>query len=174
MFTSLNAQFARKIAMAAALIAAGSMVGVGSASAMKGERGKGKKHATKFERKNKQNRNVARKRNAPIARFHKERRNDRVKRQVKRAIGIIATSVLNNSVRRAHAPRRGSNDRRFNDFCVAVARTRGGYGRGLGIRAEGHGRRSCRKAMRRCNSRLDIRQSRGRNPYAACVVARRG
>ncbi len=178
MFTNINAQFGRKIAMAAGLIAVGSMIGVSSASAMKGERGKGKKNIAKSERKGKANRNVARHRNhvAPAVRHREERRSDRIKRQVTRAIGIIASRVINEP--RVHVrhygPRRGFNGRRHNNFCVAVARTRGGFGRRLGIRAEGFGRRACRKAMRRCNNRLDIRQSRGRNPFAACRVARRG
>jgi len=59
--------------------------------------------------------------------------------------------------------------------CVAVARRGRGYGRRIGIRAEGFGRRVCRKAVRRCENRLyNQRQSRGRNPYATCVVAHRG
>ena len=178
MFTRISSQITRKIAVAAALIAVGSMVGVSSASAMKGERGKGKKQVSKSERKNKNNRNVARNRNhvAPAVRPREERRSDRIKRQVTRAIGIIASRVINEPkvYWRDYGPRRVFNGRRHNYFCVAVARTRGGYGRRLGIRTEGFGRRACRKAMRRCNNRLDIRQSRGRNPFAACTIARRG
>lgn len=175
MFASLNNRMGRSIAIAAAMLAVGSMVGVSSASAMKGERGKGKRQIAKSERKAKKNRNVARNRAAPRVHIQKERRNDRIKRNVKRAIGIIASGVLNEPrvIYRDYGPRRGFSGRRYNDFCVAVARTRGGYGRRLPIRAEGHGRRACRKAMRRCNRRLDFRQSTGRNPYAACVVARR-
>ena len=178
MFTSFNTRFSRSIAVAAAILAVGSMVGVSSASAMKGERGKGKKQVTKSERKNKNNRNFARNRNnvSPAARDYLERRDDRVKNRVRRAIGIVASRVINEPrvIWRDYGPRRGFRGRRFNDFCVAVARTRGGWGRRIGIRAEGYGRRACRKAMRRCNRRLDFRQSRGRNPFAACTIARRG
>ena len=58
--------------------------------------------------------------------------------------------------------------------CVAVAKRGRGYGRRIGIRGEGFGRRACRKAMRRCENRLDRRQSHGRNRRAACVVVNRG
>ena len=61
----------------------------------------------------------------------------------------------------------------FDRSCLAIARRGRGRGRAIGIYAEGFGRRACRKAMRKCNRRLDIRQSYGRNPFAACVIARR-
>ena len=58
--------------------------------------------------------------------------------------------------------------------CHAVARRAGGYGRRIrGIYGDGYGRRACRKALNRCNDRLDYRQAQGRNPYARCVVASR-
>lgn len=58
--------------------------------------------------------------------------------------------------------------------CSAVARRGGGQGRRLrGIYGEGYGRRACRKALNRCNARLDVRQARGRNPFARCVIASR-
>lgn len=64
--------------------------------------------------------------------------------------------------------------RAVDNGCRAVARTRGGNGKRIyGISGEGFGRRACRKAMRRCNIKLDRRQAYGRNPYAACVVASR-
>ncbi len=64
-------------------------------------------------------------------------------------------------------------DRYYDRSCLAVARRGAGRGRSIGIYAEGFGRRACRKAMRKCNRRLDIRQSYGRNPFAACVIAGR-
>lgn len=58
--------------------------------------------------------------------------------------------------------------------CTAVARRNDGNGRIIrGIYGEGYGRRACRKALNRCDNRLARRQARGRNPYAACVVAYR-
>ncbi len=196
MFNSFKTSGTGKILVASAVLAFGSITAAGSLAA--GEAGQGrdtprsanyytknshkvthnrKKAKSNARRRNKRaKRNVARNHVAPRAHIRKERRNDRIKRNVKRAIGIIASGVLNEPrvIYRDYGPRRGFRGRHFNDFCVAVARTRGGYGRRLGIRAEGHGRRACRKAMRRCNRRLDFRQSTGRNPYAACVVARRG
>ena len=84
---------------------------------------------------------------------------------------------FNNLQRRERERRRWHRARRDRDYyrsCVAIARRGGGRGRSIGIVTEGFGHRACRKAMRRCNRRLDVRQSYGRNPFAACVIAGRG
>lgn len=79
--------------------------------------------------------------------------------------------------RKAHrwAAHRWANRPYFNDnVCTAVARRGGGNGRIIrGVYGEGYGRRACRKALNRCEDRLYDRQARGRNPYAACVIASR-
>ncbi|MGI9407444.1 MAG: hypothetical protein ACR2O4_13820 [Hyphomicrobiaceae bacterium] len=86
---------------------------------------------------------------------------------------LFGRKILPRLYRRWWSPKRRAV-RVYDDQCVAVARRHGGEGRRIrGIRGEGFGRRACRKALRRCNRRLDVRQSFGRNPYAACVVARR-
>ncbi|MEO1205346.1 MAG: hypothetical protein AAFV45_03365 [Pseudomonadota bacterium] len=61
-----------------------------------------------------------------------------------------------------------ANGRRF--ACAAVARTRRGSGRPIGIRGFARGRNACARAMRECRQELRFRKSRGRNPRAACVI----
>ncbi|MEM1372366.1 MAG: hypothetical protein AAGG72_09105 [Pseudomonadota bacterium] len=59
--------------------------------------------------------------------------------------------------------------------CVAVARTRAGRGRRVpgtrNVRTRG---KRCARALRACRRDLLARQRRGKNPAAACVIARRG
>ncbi len=69
-------------------------------------------------------------------------------------------------------------NKRFNNrgfSCVAAAKTRGGYGRRIpGIRGERYGNRACQRAMNECRQELRHRKASGRNPFARCVVVRRG
>jgi hypothetical protein len=59
--------------------------------------------------------------------------------------------------------------------CVAEARRGGGYGAQIpGIRGVGFGRDACREALSECRRELRFLQSTGRNPFASCVVTRRG
>ena len=92
----------------------------------------------------------------------------------RRAAEHRAWEARNHLQRRNEWRHRARRDYDYDRRCLAIARRGGGRGRSIGIYAEGFGRRACRRAMRKCNRRLDIRQSYGRNPFAACVIARRG
>lgn len=59
--------------------------------------------------------------------------------------------------------------------CVAAAKTRGGFGHLIpGIRGERFGGNACQRAMNECRHELRHRKASGRNPFARCVVVRRG
>ena len=166
-----------KIGVAVAMLAVGSFLAMDPAAAQGRNGGKngGKKVAKVAKQANQANRRhrVARNHAQPVPRAAHRSRKDRWQRTVGRAI-VTAAQILANEPRVAWRDR-GFRNRPWADHrCVAVARRGGGFGRRIGIRAEGYGRRACRKAMRRCNRQLDYRQSFGRNPYAACVIARRG
>lgn len=58
--------------------------------------------------------------------------------------------------------------------CLAVGRRAGGRGERIrGIVGVGRGQGACREAMWECRRDLRRRQRQGRNPVAACVIARR-
>ena len=172
-----------KLGLAAAIIAVGSFATVDLAEAKRGD-GKRDRAGTKQTSKKRVKKTVVT-RAAPVTQVRRKKKNKGLKKFA-RTLGAVAVAVAQ-SQRNQYgyrndyiAPRKMHNDRFRNRdsgrFCVAVAKTRRGYGRRIdGIRAKAHGRRACRKAMNRCENRLyDRRQSRGRNPRAACVIARRG
>ncbi len=162
-----------KIGMAMAMVAVGSFLALDPAVAQGRNGGKkANKIASQSNQAGRHNR-VVRRRAQPAPVAVNRAKKDRWQRTVGRAI-ITAAQLLANEPRVVWRDR-GFRRRAWADHsCVAVARRGGGFGRRIGIRAEGFGRRACRKAMRRCNRQLDYRQSFGRNPYAACVIARRG
>ena len=88
--------------------------------------------------------------------------------------GVNLYEIYQQRARQQYRPYRARRDYGYDRSCLAVARRGRGRGRSIGIVGEGYGRRACRKAMRKCNRKLDVRQSYGRNPFAACVIARRG
>jgi hypothetical protein len=57
---------------------------------------------------------------------------------------------------------------------VAAKRRRGRGGRIWGIAGHKYGSRACRRAMKECRRELRRHKSRGRNPYAKCVIIHRG
>lgn len=59
--------------------------------------------------------------------------------------------------------------------CYAAAKRRGGYGKRLwGIGGKAYGRHACDRAMYECRRELRHRKASGRNPFARCVIVRRG
>ena len=179
-----------KLGLAAAIIAVGSFASAGFAEAKRGDRDR-----------DRGNRSA---RNAPVNNHvvnNHDRRKNRKAKKIARAIGAVALAIAASQNRHSgrrdihafdrhydrHASHRADRGNRWNRgrrfrnrhygrSCVAVAKTRHGYGRRIGgIRAKAFGRRACRKAVNRCENKLyDRRQSRGRNPHASCVVVRRG
>lgn len=159
-----------KIGIAVAMLAVGSFIALDPAAAQGRQGGKNARNGGKqVGQVNRGNR--VRPKQARAAAQSKKKKG--WQRQVGRAV-ISAARVLASESRRGYRNRGYRERRRFDRSCVAVARRRGGYGRRIGIRAEGYGRRACQKAMRRCSRQLGFRKSRGRNPFAACVIARRG
>lgn len=74
--------------------------------------------------------------------------------------------------------RHGHSSKRFNYHrnrsCSAAARRRFGYGiRIWGIGGKAYGRNACDRAMYECRRKLGKRKSRGRNPFARCVISNR-
>ncbi len=58
--------------------------------------------------------------------------------------------------------------------CHAAAKKRRGYGKRLwGIAGKAYGRNACTRAMYECRRELRHRKSKGRNPYAKCVIISR-
>jgi len=69
----------------------------------------------------------------------------------------------------------GGGKKRKGFKCVAAAKTRAGYGRRIpGIRGKKFGHKACQRAMRECRRELRHRKASGRNPFARCVVVKRG
>ena len=180
-----------KLGLAAAIIAIGSFATAGFAEAKRGDRDR--------DRGNRGARNAPV--NNHVSNNHNRRKNRTAKKVVRALTAIAIAAAANNhhnnfrhhrarrdifaydrhASHRADRGNRWNRGRRFRNrhydrSCVAVAKTRHGYGRRIGrIRAKAFGRRACRKAMNRCENKLyDRRQSRGRNPHASCVVVRRG
>ena len=171
-----------KLGIAAAIVAVGSFATVDLAQAKRGDGVRKNARNTVSNQVRNNNRHAQK-----VRRNKKDRRNAR---NVAIAVGTIAAIAAATSRNRdVHVPHnnnfRGNwRDRgpKFNGrhgnigrSCVAVAKTRYGNGRRIGgIRAKAFGRRACRKAMKRCSSKLyNRRQARGRNPNAECVVVRR-
>ncbi|MEO1543367.1 MAG: hypothetical protein AAFR75_05025 [Pseudomonadota bacterium] len=100
-------------------------------------------------------RNIAKTNKRKLTNKQKQKR---LVKNILRAAGVFP--------KRRHAHR--GLPRRY--VCHAVARTRGGSGRNIGIKGIARGGNSCRKAMRKCRQKLSYRKASGRNPYAACVI----
>ena len=146
-----------KLAVTALLIAALPLMGAATAEAADGN-GKGNK-ATHAKQ---------------IHKASNKGSNDKVVvKYVAKSNGTQAIVVHNN---RNHHSNRFDNrfDNRGN-ICVAAAKTRGGFGQRIpGIRGERYGHLACQRAMAECSQELRHLKSTGRNPFARCVVVRRG
>ncbi len=65
--------------------------------------------------------------------------------------------------------------RSANRKCTAAAKRRGGRGERIwGVSGKKYGSYACKRAMRECRRELRIRQMRGRDRHARCVIASRG
>ncbi len=154
-----------KLAVTALLIAALPLMGAATAEAADGK-GKGNKatHAKQIHKASNKGstdkvvvKYVAQSNRAPVIVVHNNRNyhNDR------------HSNRFNNRVNNRF-------DNRGNS-CVAAAKTRGGFGQRIpGIRGERYGHLACQRAMAECSQELRHLKSTGRNPFARCVVVRRG
>lgn len=143
-----------KLAVTALMIAALPVMGAATAQAAGGH-GKGSKagHAKQVHKANK-----------------KATKGKSVVKYVAKSNGAKLIVIHNNRNKRFN---KRFNNRGFS--CVAAAKTRGGYGRRIpGIRGQRYGNRACQRAMNECRQELRDRKSKGRNPFARCVVVRRG
>lgn len=156
-----------QLGLAVAVVATTSLLAIEPADAQgrKGFRNGGERtEAVNGRRRRSQTNTVIVRRDAP-------RRLRGPRRFAGRWIGPPVRRVLPRRFRRRLILR----NRFFGHRCVAVARRRGGRGRPIHLtRSKAFGPRACRKAMRRCLRKLSFRHAVGRNPYAACIVARRG
>ena len=146
-----------KLAVTALMIAALPVMGAATAEAADG-RGKGNKatHAKQIHKASK-----------------KATRGNPVVKYVAQSNGTKIIVIHNNRNKRFN---KRFNNRFNNHFsCVAAAKTRGGFGHRIpGIRGERHGGNACQRAMNECRRELRHRKASGRNPFARCVVVRRG